>query len=114
MSFLKRLYYFLFGTTIGIIILMFVLDKKESTFNYGLDKRVLNDIYKKEWLFETENDSITKDKKFFFKKYDVNFSKSNVKLDTCKVYIIESEMKNEKVVYQVENCKNTAKFKRID
>ena len=57
MSFLKRLYYFLFGTTIGIIILMFVLDKKESTFNYGLDKRVLNDIYRKDWLFETENNN---------------------------------------------------------
>ena len=114
MSFLKRLYYFLFGTTIGIIILMFVLDKKESTFNYGLDKRVLNDIYKKKWLFETKNDSIIKDKKFFFEKYDVNFSKSNVKLDTCKIYIIETEMKNEKAVYQVENCKNTANFKRID
>ena len=73
-----------------------------------------NDIYKKEWLFETEYDSIIKDKKFFFKKYDVNFSKSNVKLDTCKVYVIETEIKNTKVVYQVENCKNTANFKRID
>ncbi|MGY8945588.1 MAG: hypothetical protein ACKVJS_00880 [Flavobacteriales bacterium] len=113
MSFLKRLYYFLFGTTIGIIILMFVLDKKESTFNYGLDKRVLNDIYKKEWLFEKDNERIIKDKKNFFKTYDVNFSKSNVKLDSCKIYILEKKLKNQTITFQVENCKKNANFKRI-
>tara|TARA_B100000795_G_scaffold68708_1_gene47756 strand:+ start:3901 stop:4245 length:345 start_codon:yes stop_codon:yes gene_type:complete len=113
MSFLKRLYYFLFGTTIGIIILMFVLDKKESTFNYGLDKRVLNDIYKKEWVFLSKNDSIIQDKKMFFKTFDVNFSQSNVELDSCKIYIIEKELNYKKVTFQVENCKKTASFKRI-
>ena len=114
MSFLKRLYFFLFGLSIGIMILIFVINKKDTRFNYSPNKRVLNDIYKKNWVFSNQTMIFHKDKKFFFKKYDVNFSKSNVKLDTCKVYIIETEMKNKKVIYQVENCKNTANFKRID
>ena len=92
---------------------MFVLDKKESTFNYGLDKRVLNDIYKKEWIFLSKNDSIIQDKKIFFNRYDVNFSLSNVELDSCKIYVIEKELKNKMIAFQVENCNKVARFKRI-
>ena len=49
MSFLKRLYFFLFGLSIGIMILIFVINKKDTRFNYSPNKRVLNDIYKKEF-----------------------------------------------------------------
>ncbi len=47
MSFLKRLYFFLFGLGLGIIILVFVTNKKGTKFNYMPNKRVVNDIYKK-------------------------------------------------------------------
>jgi hypothetical protein len=113
MSFLKRLYYFLFGTTIGIIILIFILDKKESTFNYTPNKRVLNDIYKKEWVFNNKNESIIKSKEGFLNIYDVNFSKSNVKLDSCKIYIIEADIKSNLSTFKIENCEKVAYFKKV-
>ena len=86
MSFLKRLYFFLFGLSIGIMILIFVINKKDTRFNYTPNKRVLNDIYKKNWVFSNQNNAFSKDK--FLSEFDVNFSKSNTKIDTCKVYII--------------------------
>ena len=104
MSFLKRLYFFLFGLSIGIIILIFITNKKDTRFNYMPNKRVLNDIYKKNWIFNKEDNSFSKD--IFFKEYDVNFSKSNTKIDTCKVYYIESKKKS----FVVKNCAKNAYF----
>ena len=104
MSFLKRLYFFLFGLTIGIMILIFVINKKDTRFNYTPNKRVLNDIYKKNWVFSNQNNAFSKDK--FLSEFDVNFSKSNTKIDTCKVYYIESE----KLEFSVQNCEKNAFF----
>ncbi|MDB3901645.1 hypothetical protein N9326_03960 [Flavobacteriaceae bacterium] len=104
MSFLKRLYFFLFGLSIGIMILIFVINKKDTRFNYTPNKRVLNDIYKKNWVFSNQNNAFSKDK--FLSEFDVNFSKSNTKIDTCKVYYIESK----KLEFSVQNCEKNAYF----
>ena len=104
MSFLKRLYFFLFGLSIGIMILIFVINKKDTRFNYTTNKRVLNDIYKKNWVFSNQNNAFSKDK--FLSEFDVNFSKSNTKIDTCKVYYIESK----KLEFSVQNCEKNAFF----
>ena len=106
MSFLKRLYFFLFGLSIGIMILIFVINKKDTRFNYTPNKRVLNDIYKKNWVFSNQNNAFSKDK--FLSEFDVNFSKSNTKIDTCKVYYIESE----KLEFNVQNCSKNAYFSK--
>ena len=106
MSFLKRLYFFLFDLCIGIIILIFISNKKDTRFNYMHNKRVLNDIYKKNWIFNDQNNSFSKD--IFFKEYDVNFSKSNTKIDTCKVYYLESKKKS----FIVKNCDKNAYFSK--
>jgi hypothetical protein len=70
------------------------------------NKRVLNDIYKKNWIFNDQNNSFSKD--IFFKEYDVNFSKSNTKIDTCKVYYLESKKKS----FIVKNCDKNAYFSK--
>jgi hypothetical protein len=106
MSFLKRLYFFLFGLSIGIIILIFIINKKDTRFNYMPNKRVLNDIHKKKWIFNDQNNSFNKD--IFFSNYDVNFSKSNTKIDSCKIYYLESE----KNTFMVKNCIKNAYFEK--
>ena len=111
MSFLKRLYFFLFGLSIGIIILVFISNKKDTRFNYMPNKRVLNDIYKKKWIFKDSNQIISKNT--FLKNYDVNFSKSNVELDSCKIYILESKKQEDKLYYRIENCSKKATFKNL-
>ena len=60
MSFLKRLSFFLFGLSIGVIILIFISNKKDTRFNYMPNKRVLNDIHKKKWIFKDSNQIISK------------------------------------------------------
>ena len=45
-------------------------------------------------------------KEMFFLDFDVNFSKSNTKIDSCKVYYIESETKS----FNVKNCEKSAFF----
>ena len=60
MSFLKRLSFFLFGLSIGVIILIFISNKKDTRFNYMPNKRVLNDIHKKKWVFKDSNHIISK------------------------------------------------------
>ncbi|MDC1336860.1 hypothetical protein N8191_00090 [Flavobacteriaceae bacterium] len=88
------------------MILIFVINKKDTRFNYSPNKRVLNDIYKKNWVFNNQSNAFSKDK--FFSEFDVNFSKSNTKIDTCKVYYIESE----KLEFSVKNCNKNAYFSK--
>ena len=108
MSFLKRLSFFLFGLSIGVKILIFIFHLKDIRFNYMSNKRVLNDIYKKKWVFKDSNQIISKNN--FLKNYDVNFSKSNVELDSCKIYFIESEESK----FVIKNCKKRAFFNKTN
>ena len=112
MSFLKRLLYYLFGFSIGLIFLFYFLDKKEAKFNYSPNKRVLADIDKKEWIFETNINSSSIKKGDLIKNFKVDFSESDVELDTCKTYVLKNKIKNEKYYYKVKNCSKSAKFKK--
>lgn len=112
MSFLKRLLYYLFGFSIGLIFLFYFIDKKEATFNYSPNKRVLADIDKKEWIFETNINSSNIKKGDLIKNFKVDFSESDVELDTCKTYVLKNKIKNEKYYYKVKNCSKSAKFKK--
>ena len=51
MSFLKRLFYYLGGFSVGIILLMYFLGGKKTRCTYGPQARVLSDFSKKEWVF---------------------------------------------------------------
>ena len=47
MSLFKRLLFYFFGFLIGLIFLFYFMDKKNTTFNYSPNKRVLADIKKR-------------------------------------------------------------------
>ena len=111
MSFLKRLLYYLFGFSIGLIFLFYFMGKKEATFNYSPNKRVLADIEKKKWIFK--NDSLEIIKGNLIKDYNVDFSKSNVEMDSCKLYYLKNNSKNKKFYYWVKNCSKSAKFEKL-
>ena len=52
MSFNKRLIYYFFGFLIGCFLLNFILNQKNTEFNYLPNKRVINDLGKKQWVFD--------------------------------------------------------------
>ena len=113
MNFVKRLLYYLVGFSVGLVFLFYFMGKKEATFNYSPNKRVLADIEKKQWIFKGKPDTTFLEKNNLGNKFKVDFSQSNVDLDSCKKYVLKYKSKNEKTYYSVENCSNTAKFKKL-
>ncbi len=113
MNFYKRLGYYLGGFSIGLIILAFFLSGKRTKCHYGPQARVLHNISLKKHLFDDDfpknlSDSISVEKLLSTAKVD--FSRSNTKVDSCKVYMIETSVGN----FEVENCENKALFKNFN
>jgi len=112
MSFFKRLVFYLFGFMLGMIFLFYFMDKKDATFNYSPNKRVLADIKKKDWLFDLNIDSSEIKKRDLINKFEVDFSKSNVELDSCKTYVLINKLEKKDYFFKIENCSKVAKFKK--
>ncbi|MDG1682392.1 MAG: hypothetical protein P8H49_04480 [Flavobacteriaceae bacterium] len=112
----NRLIYFMGGFLIGILILTFIWDKKNTKFPYLPDARVLNDVNSKNVHYSQKLHSafakniITANQvQDILKNGDVNFSKSNTKLDSCNVYVIEKIIKTKNYSVILENCAKEVK-----
>jgi hypothetical protein len=115
MPFIKRLGYFLFGLSIGLVFLAFFLNKKTNetgtSFCYLPNCRVLKDMRSKPLYFSESIDQDLLNKtldsltiNYFFLEGDVNFSLSNTKSVPCKTYVIEAEIKDKEALLTVKNC----------
>lgn len=118
MKFIYRLSYFLGGLSIGLVILIFVLNKKNASCNYFPNDRVLSNIQKKKLFFSESVDSLFRLKKMdstrvreVLNSGNVDFSRSDTKLKGCKNYIIVSE--DETFEIKVVNCDEKAKIEEI-
>ncbi len=121
MTLLRRLGYYLGGFSIGLVLLAFFLSGKKTTCDYGPSARVKKNIRSKTLIFSSQAeefisfnnmDSILIDK--LIAKGSVNFSESNTKLDSCKIYIINNDQPDKSYILTIENCDNIATVKRID
>jgi len=120
MKFIHRLGYYLGGFSIGLIVLAFFLSGKKASCDYGPNARTIKNISSKKIRY-SENT------KFFIITYrldsmkvsnliktgDIDFSKSQTHLDSCKIYTIESKLDSEEVILSVENCKEVATIQSI-
>jgi hypothetical protein len=115
MKFIHRLGYYLGGFAIGLIILMFFLNGKEASCDYGPNARTVKNISSKPILYSNKAsnfitnynlDSLTV--KNLVKFGSVNFSKSNTDLDSCKVYQIENSYKERDIQLKIKNCDSLA------
>jgi len=109
----NRLIYFMGGFLIGIFILIFIWNKKNTKFPYLPDARVLNDINSKNTHYSEKlhkaflKNIITKSQvQAILKNGYVNFSKSNTKLDSCKIYVIQKVLSKKNYSVSLENCAN--------
>ena len=109
MSFLKRLVYYSFGFFIGAIILSFIFSGKKTTCNYSPNDRVIADILKKKLVqnFNIDGNNFIDSARFikFIKSAKVNFSQSNTKVDSCKIYTLSGYENGMKKNLKLENCK---------
>ena len=115
MKFIHRLGYYMGGFSVGLIILAFFLGGKKASCDYGPNARTIKNISSKRMHFSETT-------KFFIMTYhldsskvanlirtgEVDFSKSNTHLDSCKIYTIDSKLNDEDVVLSVENCEKEA------
>ena len=109
----NRLIYFMGGFLIGICILIFIWDKKNTKFPYMPDARVINDVNSKNVNYSNKlhtafakNIITASQVQDILKNGNVNFSKSNTKLDSCKIYVIEKNLSTKNYSISLENCTN--------
>lgn len=115
MKFIHRLGYYLGGFAIGLIILMFFLNGKDASCDYSPNARTVKNISSKPISYsETASYFINNNKldtltiTNLIKFGNVDFSKSNTELDSCKVYHIENSYKDREMVLTIENCDSLA------
>ena len=117
MGLLKRFAYYFGGFTIGVIILLFILDKKNASCDYSPNARVLKNINTKVREVNPEVLRILLNNKMdtsfvsnTLKHGSVLFKESQTQLDSCNIYVVRgaNEWKNWKL--SVENCKDVAKI----
>ena len=117
MKILYRLGFYLGGDSIGLIFLAFIFDGKKTSFDYSPSARVKKNLLQKIILIsdntKKENPQLTDSLiRFYISKGNVNFSKSETKRDSCRLYHIELE--NKTIAYlEVVNCKNTLRLIKI-
>ena len=120
MNLLQRIGYYLGGFSMGLIILMFFLNGKKVSCDYGPEARVLKNINTKTRIYSDSIHHILKSKAFdstailfLLKKGHVNFSKSQPRKTPCGIYAIEGRYEQEDLVLTVENCDSLATILNI-
>lgn len=115
MKFIHRLGYYLGGFAIGLVLLMFFLNGKDASCDYGPNARTVKNISNKplsysdrayEFINTNELDSTTIVN--LVKYGSVDFSKSDTELDSCKIYLIENSYKEQDMELKVQNCEALA------
>lgn len=120
MKFIHRLGYYLGGFSIGLVFLAFFLSGKRASCDYGPDARVLKNISLKQLQYSDVVEEMLASKKIdsttiylVLRRGDVNFSESNTKLETCKLYVIEKTVEEKEIAITVENCDEIATIQNI-
>ena len=122
MSLFKRLFTFGIGFFIGIVLLIFFWDKKDASFNYGPDARVISQILKREKQVVKpdveeflQNSSIDSSGfRRIIKNADINFSKSKQHKEPCREYFIESQHKQHLLELQAQLCDSIVTYYNIN
>lgn len=120
MTFKQRLPFFLGGLTIGIIIVVFIFTKKNTTFDYGPNARVLKNIRIKDRVISKEAMDVlyfynldTAIVSNIFQNGNVDLS-NKIKLDTCLYqYNIEGRNQLKNITLTIKNCDSVVYVDKI-
>lgn len=95
MKFYQRFAYYMIGFVVGMFFLFFIFNAKDTRCNYMPNKRVLNDISQKPFLYSDSASVVlaqtwvdTIDIKNTLKFGDVDFARSNVPYQKGKLYVV--------------------------
>lgn len=121
MKFYQRFAYYIFGFSIGLVFLFFILNGKETSCSYFPNARVLKDLRSKPFHYSdvakeklTQKWVDTADIKKTLTYGDVDFDRSNIKQGGGKLYTVEGKnSKNEKITVEVINYSDKVILKDI-
>jgi len=115
MKFIHRLAYYLGGFAIGLMLLMFFLNGKDASCDYGPNARTIKNISSKPFIYTNETSSFIAEQSLdstivnnLVKFGSVDFSKSKTEMDSCKVYLIENSYKERDLELMIKNCDSIA------
>ena len=116
MKLIHRLTYFGGGFLIGMVLLFFFLGGKRASCDYGPNARTLKNIRSKELVVDSSSVMVlsqmsmdTSDVGQVLRTGDVDFSKSQTRLDSCRVYWISGNSGEQLLQFEVENCSEEAR-----
>lgn len=117
---IKRIGYYLVGVSIGSIGVYFFWQKKNATFDYGMDARTLKTIRIKERIFSDNakkvmlnSDIDTTKISTILYRGDVDFGKSKPRQKPCAEYYITGNDDLKNVSLYVSRCDSTSTIKEI-
>ncbi|WP_291104420.1 MULTISPECIES: DUF4258 domain-containing protein [unclassified Flavobacterium] len=121
MKLAHRFAYYLLGLIIGSFFVAAVFAGKDTRCNYFPNARVLNDLRNKPFQYSDKASQILSEKwidtidiKNTLKFGDVDFDKSNIKVGSGKIYVIEGKtVKNQEITLKVINYPEKAVLEDI-
>ena len=115
MKFVHRLGYYLGGFAIGLLLLMFFLNGKDASCDYSPNARTVKNISSKTIQYSDKASIFIQEQALdsttiinLVKFGSVDFSKSETKLDSCKVYHIDNSYKEREMELRIKNCDSLA------
>lgn len=120
MKFIHRLGYYLGGFSIGLIILAFFLGGKKTSCDYSPEARVLKNLRIKERSFSQDALDVLRQHQLdtilissILNNGDVDFSRSNTDLDSCKTYTVTGNASEKQLELLMENCDSLVTVQEI-
>jgi len=116
----KRIGIYLIGLSIGSVGVYFFWQKKNASFDYGMDARTLktirirkrlfsNDAVKSMELYKIDTLKISK----ILNKADVDFGKGNPRQKPCAEYYITGKNELKNISLLVKRCDSSASIEKI-
>ena len=117
---IKRIGYYLVGLSIGAVGVYFFWQKKQATFDYGMDARTLKTIRIRKRIFsdnaknamEKHNIDTLKIATILYSG-DVDFGKGKPRQKPCAEYYVTGKRELENVSLYIKRCDSTATIEKV-
>lgn len=120
MAWLKRIGYYLVGLSLGGVIVFFIWQKKDVSFDYGMDARTLKQIRIREKIYTneakvvlTKNNLDTITVNAILKRGDVHFGKSKPRIKPCPEYLISGKDSLKNIQLYIKRCDSVATIQKV-
>ncbi|WP_159947523.1 DUF4258 domain-containing protein [Polaribacter septentrionalilitoris] len=117
---IKRIGYYLVGLSIGSVAVYFFWQKKEASFDYGMDARTLKTIRIRERLYSEEAKKSMREYHIDTLKIstilytgDVDFGKGKPRQKPCAEYYVTGKKELENVSLYIKRCDSTSTIEKV-